>query len=712
MARLLSLLAGLLLVVPQGPALAQPVPDTLRTDSADVHDSIERVLDERISDEQRSDQTAEILTRLADNPLDVNRASTSELSTIPGLSSSLARRIVRHRSEQAPFPSVTALTAVGGLNEARLRSIRPYVTVSTPDPRDAEDARPYPSIPSREAILSNLDLEIIQRMTRDLDLGRGFEPDSSRTTFVGSPERLTTRIRAGYERRLQLALTLDKDPGEPVRWNPRTDTYGFDHVAGNLSLQDWGRLETLVLGDFTVQYGQGVALWQGLTFGKGRNPVSPLVRDGRGIVPFQSTSENRFFRGAAATVALTPDLFVSGFASRRHRDATLDSTARSTETGQSPISARTLSSGGQHRTPSEIRRKGTFGKTTVGGAVEYRTSTLRAGVTGHQSWFDRPLRPPPDRPDERFAVSGTSTRMISAFANAYVDDYALFGEVARDPSGTYGAVLGASLDHEAGVQALLMGRRFPRAFTGLYNSAIGESGSTQNEMGIYAGLRLRVAERWRIGGYVDQYQFPWLRFNVPRPSSGLDTRLVVEYDPRPWLSSYVQLRAEREEASTTRSGPEGRALGGLRLERRQSVRWHTEYDFSDALTLRTRLQLSRFKADGEPASHGLLVFQGLRLRPTSSLEFDARLTFFDTDGFESRIFAHEHDLLYSFSVPVFFDRGRRSYVLAQYEPTSSLTLEAKYGVTWFPHRQTIGSGRNQIEGNRSRDIRLQVRWQY
>ena len=704
-----SLLALLSLIPIPGFIVAQPAPDTLGTDSTGVFESIERVLDERVSDAQASDQTAEVLTHLANNPLNLNRASGPELSAIPSLSPAVARRIVRHRQKHGAFSTVEELTTVKGLGRSTLRTIRPYVRVAAGNRRADSGTTSYPSVPSAKRILNNLELDVLQRMTRELDLGRGYAQDTTRTTFEGSPARFTTRIRLGFERRFQVALTLDKDPGEPFHWSPDNDTYGFDHVAGNLALHDWGRLETLVLGDFSVQYGQGVALWQGLTFGKGRDAVSPLVRSGRGIVPFQSTSENRFFRGAAASVALTNDLSLSGFVSRRHRDATLDS---SMADATSPLPARTLSTGGQHRTLSEIRRKGTFGKTTVGGAAEYRTSSLLVGVTGHHSWFDRPLRPPPDRPDERFAVSGTQTGMASVFANAYLNDYTLFGEVARAPTGTYGGVLGAALDHEAGVQALLLGRRFPRAFSGLYNSAIGESGSTQNEVGVYAGISLQVAKRWRIGGYVDQYRFPWLRFNVPRPTSGLDTRLVVEYDPRPWLSSYVQLRAEREEASTEHRGPGGRILAGLRHEHRQSARWHLEYTFSDALTVRSRIQLSRFAVEGSSPSYGVLLSQGLRLQPIESLQIDARLAFFDTDGYESRIYTYEHDLLYSFSVPVLFDRGRRSYVLVQYEPLPSLTLEAKYGVTWYPHRQTIGSGLNETPGNRSREIRMQLRWKY
>jgi hypothetical protein len=694
------------LVIASSELVAQPIPDTLRADSTTVYDTIDHTIDDRISDAQRTEQTVERLTRIIENPLDVNRASLGDLSSIPILPPSVAQRIVNHRRNEGPFSQIKDLTTIRGVDTALLQALRPYLTITNQLEAEAGDAS---SLPSMSSILNNLNLDVIQRVTRDLDLGRGFKQDTSGTKFRGSPERVTTRVRLSYERRLRIAMTLDKDPGEPMRWAPETDTYGFDHVAGNLTLNDWGPLQTLVLGDFTIEYGQGAALWQGLTFGKGRSPVSPLLRNGRGIVPFQSASEDRFFRGAAATVSLSPSLSVSGFVSRRYRDATLDS---STTSGAPPYPAQTLSTGGRHRTPSEIQRKGTFGKSTVGGAVEYRSSTYHLGMTAYRSWFDRPLSPPPDRPDEQFAVSGTGTSMLSLFGSAFLDPYTLFGELARSPSGVYGGVVGAALDHEAGVQAILLGRRFPAAFRGLYNSAVGESGATQNEVGVYTGLRVRLADRWRIGAYVDQYRFPWLRFGLPRPGTGLDTRIVVEYDPRPWLSTYLQLRAERETVGAERPGPGGRPLGALQSERRYAGRWYTEYSFSEAFTTRTRIHLSRYSNADDGSSHGVFLSQGFRFQPLNSLRLDARLAFFDTEGFDSRIYAYEHDLLYSFSVPALFDQGRRTYVLAQYKPTSDITLEAKYGVTWYPHRQTIGSGLNRKDGNRAREIRAQIRWQY
>ena len=695
----LCLLAGIVVngVLYAWPLAAQPE-DSLSAPPASVQNPLQRVLDERPQNERSAAQAVERLTHLATNPTDVNRASAGDLAALPGLSPLLARRIVSYRTEQGLFSSLDGLTAVDGLSRTTLRDLRPFL-IARPSSSSGDAGAGFGTA------LHDLEVDVLQRAARELDLGRGYADDTTRTTFQGPPGRLTTRLRVHHPRHGQLALALDKDPGEPLRWRPDAQQYGFDHVAGNLTLRDLGPVETLILGDYSAQFGQGVTLWRGFTIGKGRDPVSPLVRSGRGLVPFQSTSESRFFRGAAATVRLPGSLTASAFASRRRRDAT--PRADEADAADGPI--RNLSPGGLHRTASEQRRRNTLGITTTGGALTLRTGPLRIGAVGYRSTFDRPIVPPDD-PFRRYAVSGTGTSMIGTYARLLVEDYTIFGEAARASTGELGGTLGATLDHDGRVQALLLGRYYPRSFPGLYNSAVGASGDTQNEIGAYAGLQVQVTEDWRVGAYVDQYRFPWVRYTVPRPSRGIDTRVVIGYEPRPWLSSSLQVQAEREEAGTERAGPGGRVLSAVRTETRQSARWETEYVFSDALTLRTRLQLSRFRAAGTAASYGVMVAQGFRVRPFASVSVDARVAVFDTDDYASRIYSYEHDLLYSFSVPAFYGEGHRSYVLLQYEPTSSLTIEAKYGVTWYPRRRTLGSGLNATDGPASREVRLQVRW--
>ena len=60
-------------------------------------------------------------------PVDLNRASASELESMPGIGPELARRIIEGR----PYDSVEDLQRVRGIGPARLTAVRPRARVQT-----------------------------------------------------------------------------------------------------------------------------------------------------------------------------------------------------------------------------------------------------------------------------------------------------------------------------------------------------------------------------------------------------------------------------------------------------------------------------------------------------------------------------------------------------------------------------------------------------
>ena len=158
----------------------------------------------------------------------------------------------------------------------------------------------------------------------------------------------------------------------------------------------------------------------------------------------------------------------------------------------------------------------------------------------------------------------------------------------------------------------------------LHGYAFGErNGATQNETGVYLGLDLRPAERWSIVAYYDQYRFPWVRFSVPRPSTGYDALLAVAHRPRRWLRYYVQFRSETKEQGHPVMDLQGRELDGLRPETRQSLRLHGEYQFSRDLRLRARLEGIRFATTGQSDEYGMILYQDTRWKPGAPGSFAA-----------------------------------------------------------------------------------------
>lgn len=59
----------------------------------------------------------------------LNRASATELETLPGIGSALAGRIVDYRETHGPFTSVDQLTRVPGIGQAKLEALRDQVTL-------------------------------------------------------------------------------------------------------------------------------------------------------------------------------------------------------------------------------------------------------------------------------------------------------------------------------------------------------------------------------------------------------------------------------------------------------------------------------------------------------------------------------------------------------------------------------------------------------
>jgi len=62
-------------------------------------------------------------------PLDLNRASVDEISRLPGVGPTLARRIIEERDRRGRFESPDGLRRILGMGPKKLAALLPLVTV-------------------------------------------------------------------------------------------------------------------------------------------------------------------------------------------------------------------------------------------------------------------------------------------------------------------------------------------------------------------------------------------------------------------------------------------------------------------------------------------------------------------------------------------------------------------------------------------------------
>lgn len=694
-----------------------------RADSALVPTlDLDATFEALLEDDADGDPTEllEGLVALRENPLDVNTATAADLALVPALGALGAADIVRYRDANGPFGSLPQLQLVPGVTADVYARARPFLTIGPRLATSAARSARFPRAPRPADVLAGLRYTATQRVQRRLDTQAGYVTgaDSART-YAGSPERLYTRLQATYRRQVSVNVTLEKDPGEAFAFD--TSPYGYDYLSAHAAILDAGRIDALVVGDFVAEFGQGVALWRASGFGKGPDAVGGPVRSGRGVRPYGSVDENNFFRGAALSVSLTRGVVATAFASRRAQDATVDTLDLADPDvppgALSGATVRTLGTTGLHRTASEIARRDAVRETLVGGAVEVRTTTGRldakAGLVATQASFDTPLAAGL-RPDERFDFSGDAATTLSVYGEARTRRLQAFGEAARGPGGGLGAVGGVGADIGGGADVLLVGRSYAPDFVSLHGYPFGErNGVGQNERGLYAGVRVRPGRLWTVNAYVDRYRFPYLRFTVPRPSVGHEALVTVEHRPRRFLRGYLQARSEtREVGLDVANVVAGSTVGGLGEETRQTLRVQGEWDASRTLRFRARVEGSRALAPARAASTGTLVYQDVRVQARPWLRVDARLTLFRTDDYASRLYAFENDLTNVFSIPALAGRGVRGYVLLSAEPVDGLVVQAKLASTWLRGVTRIGTGPSRIDGDRVRDVGVQLRYRF
>ncbi len=708
--------AAMLALTLAAPAAVAQVPDSTGTDP-----ELGAEFEALVEDETAGDPTEllELLQSLRETPLDVNTSTADELAQVPALGPIVAGAIVRFRAGRGPFESLPGLREVDGVTADVYLDARPYLTIGQALTAPARREPRFPAVPSVQTVLGGLRYSGTQRVQRRLDLGRGYDGPDSVRVYPGSPERIYTRLQATYRRNVSANVTLEKDPGEAFRFDGATNTYGYDYQSAHLAVLDVGRIDALVVGDYSAQFGQGLALWRASGFGKGPDAVGGPVRSGRGLRPYGSVDENNFFRGAALSLAVVPNVYVSAFASRRQLDASVfepDTTDLADPNPPPGTVVTSLGADGLHRTDRELARKGALGETLVGGGAEVRLATAavegRAGVVATRSWFSTPLAAG-TRPDELFEFEGDRATVVSAYADAKTQLGLAFGEVARGAGGGLGAVGGVGIDLGGGAEVLIVGRSYDPDFTSLHGYPFGErNGVGRNERGLYVGARVKPAAGWTVNAYLDQYAFPFLRLNEPRPTRGSEALVHVEHRPRRYARVYAQARTETRETGVDVPGTvPGSVVGGLSTQTRQTVRLQGEWDASRTVRLRARVEGSRYVAPdpAAPTQLGSLVYQDVRWQARRWLRADLRLTLFDTDGYDSRLYAFENDLTGVFSIPALSGRGVRGYVLLSADPLDDVRVQLKLASTWLRNATRIGSGANRVEGNRVSDLGLQVR---
>ncbi|MFC6998564.1 ComEA family DNA-binding protein [Rufibacter roseus] len=676
-------------------ALAQEVPKP----PVDVELLVQELFGQQ-TDEVTTDyeDVYETLLQYYRQPLDLNRATREELRGLWLLSEAQISALLQHISENGRLLSLYELQSIPYFDLLTIRRLIPFVTVQALGQQGVMSWRDRLKRADNHSLLLRYDRTLQER--------RGYTPPEGRSTtrYLGSPDKYLLRYRLSHPRDFSFGVTAEKDAGEQFGWNSEQRLYGFDFYSAHAQLYDRGQFKTIAVGDYQLQIGQGLLLSSGFSVGKGGETITTVRRSQLGIRPHTSTLETNFFRGAAATHRWQR-LETTVFYSNRRVDASVSGALPEDTT---VLLLGGLQTSGLHRTPTEFANRQRAREQVIGTDVTYRNprQTLSVGLTALHTSFDMALEKRPELYN-LYSFSGRSLAGVGLHYSYLWQNINFFGETAQSGNGGVGTVNGVLASLSERVEVALLYRHYAKDFQTFYGGAFGEGSRNQNESGLYTGLKLKISSRWQLTAYYDRFRFRWLRYRVDAPSDGEDYLLRLQFMPNRNTLLYGQYQHERKARNETVSGEAFRLVNDYFSHRFLLL---LDLNPESRLRFRSRVQMSRFRQTG-PARTGYFMAQDVSWARNYT-RLSARYALFDTDDYDTRQYAAEQDVLYAFSIPVFFGRGTHVYLLAQQRLTRHLDFWAKISYTRYRGQDTVSSGLEEIQGPERTDVRVQVRYRF
>ncbi|MFC2097757.1 ComEA family DNA-binding protein [Bacteroidota bacterium] len=632
------------------------------------------------------------LTVLLNNPVNINSSTREELERLIFFSEKQITEIIEYRSKYGVLLSAGELQIISGLTKESIIKIMPFILFADKDNKT-------PKLEKEKYKKSKN--TIIIRSSRVLEKKSGFFSKK----LCGDTWKHYFKYRYDGSNFLNFGITAEKDPGE--QFFRESQKYGYDYYSAFIEINPDRLIKKIVIGDFVCQFGQGSVIWNGFSGGKNSSRLIDINKRAGGIKPYSSSTEYGFFRGAGIMLKKN-NINLNTFISYRKIDAKIEIV--SDTFGISDRTIKTIYTTGFHRTESEMEHKNSSGELVYGCNINYRKDIYSVGVSfAGQKYDDKLLKEV--KPYNIMYRNYWKTNYFGGLDYMLISrKLTLYGEFSVSRGGGSTFLNGLIYYPFSGISFSMLYRTFAPHYHSAFAKPFSEGNKSSNEKGFYFGIELQASKKLKISGYVDNFSFPWLKFLVDAPSSGSEYFISLENNFNENINFVCQFRSEKKEKNITDNQP---GLKKTEIAEKRYFRNQLEikvpFNKFDII-LRNRLEFSTYKTIDISLQKGWLFYQDILFRPQElPIGISFRYCIFNIENYNNRIYTYEQDVQYSFSIPAFFDRGYRYYLCLKYKLSKRINFQIKYGITKYPEKESIGTGIDEIAGNRKSEINMLLR---
>ena len=629
--------------------------------------------------EDTHEELYENLLELQRNGINVNSATREELLALPFLSEQQVMDILEYIHFHGALKSINELMSIESIDYSTRQLLQEFLYAGD------KPEKGFPSLKNIMAMGKN-ELSLYTKIPTYERVG-----DASNGDYIGYPYKFWARYSFSYAKNVRIGIVASQDPGEP--FFSQSNKYGFDQYSGFIQLNGLGSVESLIVGRYSVSAGMGLVMNNSFSLGK-TAMLQDLGRQRNALRPHTSASENGYMQGAAATIRLSDAIRLTPFLSYRKTDATLNDDG----------SISSLIYTGYHRTISELNKKNNTSLTAGGINARWNLEDFSLGATAVFTHINRPLSPNKSATYKKIYPEGSNFFNASLNYSWLHYPFSVNGETAINANGAIATLntLGWHLSQYVEVMGIY--RFYSFNYYSLYANAFSEGGKTQNESGLYLGMRWQPKYGIDIQAYTDLAYFAWPRYGVSQSSYAIDNMVSASYKTGKWLLSGKYRLHFKQKDSKSASGISWQTEHRLRI----GAEWT-----GDGWTSKSQLDITSVSSTSESSSssQGFMITENIGY-DIGKWQIFAGGKYFNTDGYDSRLYSYERAMPHTFSFPAYYGHGIRYSLTAVWAPSPTLQFNAKAGITDYFDRSTISSGQQQINASSACDIEVGMRWRW
>lgn len=549
-----------------------------------------------------------------------------------------------------PLYSIFELDVIDGFTvEDRLRLAYRSIVAPPPEPR-----------PTFKQLWRSGKNVLWFRYSQVLEQQAGY--DTGRTNhYQGSPARLQFRYDYSNRQHFGFRIAGEKDAGE--QFFRGEQKYGFDHYSGSIYVKNIKWLRYAVLGDYRLNFGQGLVLGSSLISGKGSG-ISALRRFSEGVRAVATTNEGEFFRGGAVTLG-NAQWSGSAFA------------GAVTETN----------------------------RTAFGGAVSHRRA--RFSLNGQFVCFGEYADTALSREKWQSLVHPQLWNASLSY-QAVAGQHLFFGEVAVNEKGKPAILQTAVFSVTPVFRLATLVRYFATGYLSPMGSGFRSVSGDCGEFGTYLAGHLVLSKNVEADLFCDYYRLQWLSYQTDSPVPGMDAGVSLTVRP----SRKSTLYARYYWRNRPKNESEDNYMRRLREQSRHKLRLQWNYEPFPFMRTRTEVSMVFNKGPDSLWRKGILMYQDLVFnlkRPQLSIYL--RVAYFDTDSYDERLYTYENDVYYTFTVGSYYYQGMRAYLMLRYK-IQNFSIWLRVSRTHYIDRQSISSGLTQIDKPHKTEVKVQGMYRF